>query len=163
MRKLTKIIIAIVLLFILLFISSGYFLKQECYGSQCLPPEMKVVYDIVKNCGLEYQEEKLGKDYWKAPYETERDNGGDCEDLTFWLLHKLTSMGYDCWAQAGTDESGHNIHMWVRIKLKNGEYWDVDMTIRYLIRAFFPVPLNRRELERMQEVIKKQEKYEKGE
>ncbi len=137
-------------------------IQQECHGSQCLPPEIKVVYDILKECKLEPIIEPEGEDYWKAPYETERDGGGDCEDLSFWLLHKLTDIGYNCWAILGGDESGA-YHMWVRIKLEDGTYWDVDMTNKWLMRSFFPVPFNNYELERMQKIIKRQQEYEQGE
>jgi len=162
MRKLTRILIAIVLLFILLFISSGYFLKQECHGSQCLLPEIKVIYDIMKNCGLEYQAEKSWEDYWKAPYETERDGGGDCEDLSIWLLRKLTNMGYDCWLVLGMDEVP-NFHMWVRIKLKDGSYWDADLSLKYIKRGFVQGLFRPYDYMKLDEVKKKQAEYEQGE
>lgn len=163
MRKLTRIIIAIVLLFTLLFISSGYFLKQECHGSQCLPPEIKAVYDIVKDCGLEYQAEPYGEDYWKAPYETERDGGGDCEDLSLWLLYKLTKLEYDVWVVMGVDrELGH---MWVRVNIV-GDFprlWDIDMVAKTINSTWEEAPFNAIEIQKFENVIERQRKYEEGE
>ena len=43
---------------------------------------------------LEYQREHLG-DYWRLPYETERQGGGDCEDMAIWLYAKLLADGFE--------------------------------------------------------------------
>ena len=147
-------IIGIILISMLLF--SG-----RSLASECLPLEIRIVYEIAKNCKLEPIAEEEGQDYWKAPYETERDGGGDCEDLSFWLLHKLTNMGYDCWAVLGGDES-ETYHVWVRIKLGNGTYWDVDLVREHVMRAFIEEPFNRQDYKKMQETRERQEEYEKS-
>lgn len=140
---------------------SGWGYSQEYSVTEILPPEMEMVYEIARNCNLKAIEEEEGQDYWKAPFETERDGGGDCEDLSFWLLHKITNMGYDCWAVLGGDES-ETYHMWVRIKLGDGTYWDVDLVRRHLMRVFIEEPFNRQDLKKLQEMMERQEEYEKS-
>jgi hypothetical protein len=147
----------VLLLFLLVFVLA----LPQIKASQCLPEEMKVVYEICKNSNLQAIEEPEGEDYWKAPYETERDGGGDCEDLSIWLLYKLTMMGYNCWLVLGTDKTPI-FHMWVRIELKDGSFWDVDMVNRMLQRRLIEIPLNDFEFEKLQDVIKRQTEYEEG-
>jgi len=153
MRK-NKILLIALLIFI--------FIVPQIKASECLPEEVKIVYEIAKNCNLRAEEEPEGEDYWKAPYETERDGGGDCEDLSLWLLYKLTNMGYDCWLVLGTDQTPI-WHVWVRIKIKDGSFWDVDMANRILVRRLIEIPLGESEYEKLQNVIERQRKYESGE
>lgn len=144
-------------LFLLLLI----LLIPQARSSECLPEEIQIVYQICKENKLVFIEEEWPEDYWKTPYETERDGGGDCEDLSLWLLHKLTNMGYDCWLVMGRDEVP-DIHVWVRIKANNGSYWDVDLVSRTISRAFFPIPLSMWDYMKLEEVINKQNQYEEG-
>jgi hypothetical protein len=42
-----------------------------------------------------YQAEEDGKDYWKKPFETIRDKGGDCEDIALLADKILSNLGYE--------------------------------------------------------------------
>jgi len=128
-----------------------------------MPAEVKVIYDLCKNSKLEYQTEEPGEDYWKAPYETERDGGGDCEDLSIWLLYKLWDLGYDAWLQMGIDD--YNMHMWVRVRISDGRFsyfYDVDMVEKFVRPAWREVRFSQPFYDKLAEVYERRLKHIKG-
>ena len=160
MRKLIKILI-------ICFISGSLLIllhKPSLAEQQNMPAELQVIYNIVRNSNLEYQAEKLGQDYWKAPYETERDGGGDCEDLSIWLLDKLYELEYDAWLVMGYNY--HSAHMWVRVRISNGrvsDFYDVDMTEKFIRYAYEEIKFEQRDLDKLEKVFERQLNYIKGE
>ena len=148
-------------------IGQGFLFPQECRYIQqenLMNPRIQIVHDLVKNHRFEYQLEELGEDYWKAPYETERDGGGDCEDLSIWLLYELRRMNYDVWAVIG--EEGAWSHMWLRVRIHiNGKpyVFDVDMTEGFMLPAYEIIPTPMMAFIKFQELDERQKAYEQGE
>ena len=163
MRKLTKILIVILLTIVYYYSCINYPWHRECSHKaeqHNMPEKIQIIYNFVRNSKLEYQAELPGQDYWKAPYETERDGGGDCEDLSIWLMYKLWELGYDAWLVLGRND--YVGHMWLRVRVSDGrfsQYYDVDMTEKFIMPAYEEVRFSRRDWNKLQEVYKRQIEY----
>lgn len=172
MRKLTRVLLLCLIAIVYYHSCISYFWHKECihqkskqeYMQNHMSEEAEVIYDICRYSKLKYQAEKPGQDYWKAPYETERDGGGDCEDLSVWLLVKLWRMGYDAWLVMGYSDSV--AHIWVRIRLSDGRtsrFCDADMTEQFVLEpSYIEVRLTVIEQDKFSEAMARQTKYVKG-
>jgi len=62
-------------------------------GAKLYPPSVKDVFTLsVWLRDYTYQDDP--HEYWKEPYETIRDKGGDCEDSTLLVRYVLDDLGY---------------------------------------------------------------------
>jgi len=61
----------------------------------------------IATAALEYRPDSIGG-YWKSPHETERDGGGDCEDIATYLVYRLGQKSALVLVQE-SDGSGHCI------------------------------------------------------
>jgi hypothetical protein len=73
---------------LLLSSCAPFFFNPEGYKKLSVP----LAEAWPRAAALEYQAEEV--DYWKSPHETERDGGGDCEDLAIFLIYLLGEDAY---------------------------------------------------------------------
>jgi len=181
MKKLIPILLAIGAIFLYFYVYNIYPLTtiKECPHTEVgnkvpksdeLPTKARIAYDICRESGLEFQGDP--GDYWKAPFETEADGGGDCEDLSIWLLHKLRRERITARLILGRSmlrgdySSMYPIfHMWVRIAIYDeiegcGTVYDIDMVNKTIRRGFIEVGLNVKDWERLREVDRRQDLWE---
>lgn len=146
MKKAKLILFLIIIIFCYLWISDSY--------GQYLPREVETVIAIVRNCKLVYIPEPEREDRWQTPRETEIRGGGDCEDLSVWLLYELRKLGYKCWIVFGTNLQGKR-HCWVRFKTLEGLY-DADMQTRTVRNGWQEIKPSLYEFNKLKEVEERQ-------
>lgn len=160
-------ILLLLIFFLLSHIELIWQQEKECpHQSNIEIPHLKIdtIAEFIKNSGLKYIAEREGEDYWKAPYETERDGGGDCEDLAIWLVYKLEKIGYDAWLTIGKDAMGQ-FHAWVRVRIIGAgrmDIWNLDMQWCLIYEEIQDEPLNMNDYMKLDEVRERQINYEKG-
>lgn len=122
-----------------------------------IPEEIKPLYDFCKKSKLTYFLEEGYVDYWKAPYETEKDGKGDCEDLSIWLSYQLKKLGYDAWLANG--KAPRDSHIWVRVRI-NKNIYDADLTYRFIRKTSEETSINSYYQQKFQEAMDRQKEYE---
>jgi len=86
-------------------------------------------------CGLNYILEEGDNNYWKTPEETLRDGGGDCEDMSLYLMDLIRDerpsariiLGYLDLRDKTT------AHAWIELKIE-GDVYVVDPTMKRVIK-----------------------------
>ena len=142
---------------ILLGFVLGLLLIGNCFA-RYLPYKFEVIVNTVRSCKLVYMPESEGEDYWQTIEETEKRGGGDCEDLSLYMIYKFRELGYECWLVFGDNLCGQN-HCWIRIK-----FWycliDVDMQTRTVRNAFQEIKPSQHEFNKMTDWQERQSREE---
>lgn len=149
MRKLTRVLLLCLILALMCIKRSN---------GQYLPRKIENLKNIVRSCKLIYMPEPEGRDYWQTIKETDEKGGGDCEDLSLYIMDKLRKEGYECWLVFGNNLCGQN-HCWLRIKTIYGLF-DVDMQMRTVRNAFKEREPSLYEFNKLKDWKERQEKYE---